>query len=288
MLAACCGSLGGASESLCTEVVSYGNGQDCSTELSQLQAGGECASPISGGPDGGGPTDAGPVVVIDSTTPPGPLSGTYKGYIESFMFPDGSDTVVMTLSFAPDGTITGTVFFGDSPPLAPPTDPDVGYPPGYTGMGPGAPLERFAFTIFKGTYTPPRLQLQIDPRELWKAWCELQTAIYPQYNGASDGGCGDLFGYGCLPNAGFSSGPEMCTWTSCQEPNPTPIDCGKLALCGGFAGPQGVCTCTATSCTVPLGASGGIAFDMQLASGVLDGSTTGIQGGPLNVHLTKQ
>jgi hypothetical protein len=41
----------------------------------------------------------------------------YTGYIESFMFPDGSDTIVFTLTFNDDGTVTGTVRFGTAPLL---------------------------------------------------------------------------------------------------------------------------------------------------------------------------
>ncbi|HEY8091570.1 MAG TPA: hypothetical protein VIF09_27080, partial [Polyangiaceae bacterium] len=128
-----------------------------------------------GGGDGG---NAG-----DDTGPEGgdgasPLSGTYKGYIESFKFPDGSDTVVMTLAFATDGTVTGTVFFGDGPALAPPTDSDVGYPPGLESQGqptlPDDLLEGFAFTVLTGKYPSPRLTLGVDPGELWKQWCGLQ------------------------------------------------------------------------------------------------------------------
>jgi hypothetical protein len=55
-----------------------------------------------------------------------PLSCVYAGYIESFQFPDGSDSVTLTLSFNVDGTVTGTVQFGSAPLLAPPTDPNVG------------------------------------------------------------------------------------------------------------------------------------------------------------------
>src|SRR5580698_3006030 len=54
---------------------------------------------------------------------PSSLSGSYSGYVESFMFPDGSDTLFFTLAFLDDGTVTGTVRFGNAPLLAPPTDP---------------------------------------------------------------------------------------------------------------------------------------------------------------------
>jgi len=245
-----------------------------------------------GGHDGGVVGSDGGVVGSDSGVPVGdaganPLSGTYKGYIQSFMFPDGSDTVLMNLTFASDGTVTGTVFFGAAPALAPPTDPSVGYPPGFpqTSTGPGL-LEGFDFTVLGGTYGAPRLQLRVQPVELWKKWCELQTMIYPVDNGSAGSGCGAVIGYGCLPNVATSQNGNNCSWTSCNQPTPTPIDCGKLLLCGQLTG--GACTCTATSCTVPLG-PGGISFDMQLASGALDGSSTGIMGTNVyTVHLTKQ
>jgi hypothetical protein len=237
----------------------------------------------------------------DATAPGNPLSGIYKGYIESFMFPDGSDTVAMTLMFGAGTTVTGTVFFGNAPVLAPPSDPNVGYPPGDNNPNVGSTslLEGFNFTVLQGTYTAPRLQLQVDPQELWQKWCQIQTTIYPRYNSAGGGGdsgpepvpeggppgCGALEGYGCLPSIGFSQGENGCTWGSCQQPGSTPVDCGKLQLCM-FGGP---CSCTATSCTVQVGPMGGLTFDMQLVGGALDGSTDGIGSqGVLNVHLTKQ
>jgi hypothetical protein len=246
-------------------------------------------SPGGNDADAGQPADAQAESDASATdAPANPLSGTYKGYIESFKFPDGSDTVVMTLTFASDGTVTGTVFFGDGPPLAPPTDPNVGYPPSAGGpMGPGgATIEGFDFTVIGGVYAAPRLTLQIQHSEIWKKWCEIQTMIYPKYNGESDGGCGNLLGYDCLPNAATMFGGSNCAWSSCDQPMWTPVDCGKLALC---AMPGGICKCTSTSCTIPVGPMGDISFDMQLMAGALNGSTTGLQGSPaLNVHLTRQ
>ncbi len=277
LLAAACGG----------SVVAAGPGDGGGDASHDGTAGGE-----SGGPSDGAPTGDG--TGADASSPL-PLSGTYVGYIESFSFPDGSDAVSMTLVFAGDGTVTGSITFGDGPPLPPPTDPDVGYPPGLVTT-PGMalpfepPVEGFAFTALQASYAAPRVRAQLDPREVWKQWCQLQTTIYPQYNGDSDGGCGALEGYGCLPNAGFGgledAGPDGgCGWYSCQQPW-TPIDCGKEALCLPNGSP---CTCTATSCTVVVGTTGAVSFDMQLASGHLDGSVTGIEASQvLNVHLTRQ
>ena len=246
-----------------------------------------CSGKESGDGSTGG--DTGPADTNGtSDTPSDGLSGTYKGYIESFKFPDGSDTVVMNLAFASGGTLSGTVVFGDATPLAPPTDPNVGYPPSYVaepGMPPsGGPIEGFAYTVLSGAVAGPRVTLQVQHTEVWKKWCELQTTIYPQYNGASDGSCGALLGYGCLPNVAFSGSPSGCTWSSCDHPTDTPVDCTKLTLCGL----AGVCKCTSTACTVPVGPAGDISFDMQLSGGALNGSTTGISGSVLNVHLTRQ
>ena len=115
-----------------------------------------------------------------------------------------------------------------------------------------------------------------------------QQTIYPVENGVSDGGCGALVGYGCLPNAATGGGTAGCQWMGCGQSTRTPIDCGKMALCAFERSP---CTCTATSCTVDVGNSGVglIALDMQLVAGSLDGSLTGLGGSnPLNVHLTRQ
>jgi hypothetical protein len=231
----------------------------------------------------------------NSTAQPTGPSGVYRGYVESFKFPDGSDSVALTLSFASDGTVTGTAYFGNALPLAPPTDPAATYPPGYgemfTGGGGSQVLEGFTFTVLAGTYSAPRLRFQVQPSELWKRWCELQTKIYPYYNGAVSG-CGDLLGYSCLPNGSTGGTATGCQVSPCYQSQPIPVDCGKLSLCQSGLGP---CTCTATSCTVQVGPNGSIAFDMQVAgSGSIDGSLTGIyEAGPVNsaghynVHFTR-
>src|SRR5580704_5011175 len=231
---------------------------------------------------------------FDATEAPdaSPLSCVYAGYIESFQFPDGSDSVTFNLSFNADGTVTGTVFLGNGPPLAPPMDPNVGYPPDVqmTGSFPDsftAPPTDFAFTILNGSYMAPRLQLQANTSELWKGWCELQTKIYPWYNATAGTGCGPFVQYACLPNGVTMGGGvgSMCSVTPCDAMQPIQVDCLKLQLCSL----SGVCTCTATSCTVPAVTMGNIVFDTQVAAGSINGSVTGLMGNQvLNVHLTRQ
>ncbi len=261
----------------------------CGGHTVDLGSSGDGGASSGDGSSGGG-SSGGSSGSSSGSTGSNPLSGTYKGYLESFMFPDGSDTVVMTLTFAAAGTVTGTIFFGDGPPLAPPTDPSVGYPPGFRDQGSTLPasalLEGFDFTILDGTYTAPRLQLGFDPGQLWTKWCELQTS-YPYCNcpNGSDGGCPSGSSYACLPNSATGQSGFTCNYTPCGDSMPMPIDCGRLALCDMQVV---ACTCTATGCTVPVPAVGGITFDMQLNAGALDGSETGISSSVLNVHLTKQ
>jgi hypothetical protein len=250
--------------------------------------------------DGGravGARDAG------ATATPGPsgASEVFKGYIENFRFPSGSDTVVMTLTFGSGGAVTGTVFFGDGPPLAPPTNPDVGYPPGVTFEVLPSP-EDFAYTVLEGKQATSRVTLQVNSRELEKKWCELQTVIYPSY--ATIGGpSGSMVvtSYSCSGSGGMvDMGPcENDVRSGGPDGGETfiPIDCGKLEVCS-----HDFCTCTATTCTVPLMGTTpqrGLAlttpdlgFDMQLVGNTLSGSVSGLPVGTpdgqlYNVHLTR-
>ena len=296
-----------------------GAGLGCGGKISGANGGGGGSGSSSGGSSGsssGGSADDGGILGDDAGNP---LSGTYKGYFQSFAFPDGTDTVVMTLTFAGDGTITGTVFFGNGPPLAPPTNPDVGYPPRYTGsvtpyiggVESTSLFEGVDFTVLSGTYAAPRVQLQIRSAQVWSEWCALQTS-YPWYDSdAPDGGCGGQFGsYLCVPpgltmcdghvgsQGCYLLGPTPVSFSACEinpvcQPGWAPIDCGKLDLCRGGLQTQ-VCTCTATGCSVPLDQGGDISFDMQLASGTLNGGETGMGSNgvdgleELNVILTRQ
>lgn len=217
-----------------------------------------------------------------------PLSGVYAGYIESFTFPDGTDTIVMNLTFASDGTVTGTVYFGTGAPIPPATNPEVGYPPGYTrDTADDSPslLEGFEFPVLQGSYAAPRLTLGLDPTQIWSQWCALQTPV-PIYNGGGqDGGCGAFIRYGCLPDLGIANSADGgCLSASCQQPEQTPVDCGKAALCQPVGSP---CTCTASACAVVPPSAPAVTFDMQVGSGTLDGSETGIGSQVFNVHFTK-
>ena len=105
--------------------------------------------------------------------PLGPMQ-SWTGWVENYQFPSGSDAI--KFSFAADSAdqIVGQVMFGGGPPLSPPTDPSVGYPPGCTDWSCGQ-IEGFSFSTVSGSFVSGRLRLAVDQNEIWKDWCALQT-----------------------------------------------------------------------------------------------------------------
>jgi hypothetical protein len=201
------------------------------------------------------------------------LVGTWTGYIENFTFPSGSDAIAITRTAQGSGYV-GSVAFGSAPSPAPPSDPDVGYPPGYdfSMLGGGmAPVEGFPFTLLDEAVSQPRIQFKAEPRELWKAWCELQTPVSWAPNAPSM--------YGCLPNCGTYYSDTSCKLVC--ETGETPVDCGKLGLCNmGMT-----CSCTATACTVEM--YGALSFDLFVDGEYAHGSVLGLPDGLRNVHLQR-
>ena len=185
--------------------------------------------------------------------------------------PDGSDRVRLTIAANGQGTFQ----VGNAALLPPPTDPNVGYPPGQP-----IPLE-VANTALSGGVLYPldgvqiqenRIQAGLKPNDYYGAWCALQTPYYilTGYTGSGAGGAGGssggdgglipTFGYSCVPGQGGTAAgtgaDQQClvqidsadgSWSD------QVVDCGKFALCI-----RGVCACTDTSCAaspvVPAGA----------------------------------
>jgi hypothetical protein len=242
-----------------------GNGCPC-------PVGHACPAPMCPPPNpdatGGGDLDV-------SVPPGGSLLGSFSGYFENFRFPSGSDNVAMTLALGADGmTVTGGVLFGQGPPPAPPTNPNVGWPPPNGLNASSIVIEGYDYLVIQGLLQGTRLTLQVLSDQPFGAWCQLQTMTYPWGGGS----------YRCVPNWGSSMGSE-CELTPPDGGAPLPIDCQKMAICQ-----NSICACTATGCTLaaPL-TSGDVHFDMQLTTGHLDGSTAGlVDTGNLLVHLMMQ
>jgi len=188
--------------------------------------------------------------------------GEWEGYIENVHFASGSDAIRMNITGGQADHIEGTVSFGSGAPPSPPTDPDVGYPEGlecgFSGVNDNLPFEGFEHTVISGTMSSARLQFALELREVWRAWCELQTPIADAVN---DGR------YMCLPNA--NSG--MLEDGTCHVAE-TPVDCCKLQLC--HSGSSG-CQCTVSGCTVPL-VEEGVHFDLKIDGDNADGTVVGL------------
>lgn len=219
--------------------------------------------------------------VTEQPSPTEPtLDGTWVGYFESYKLPSGSDRITLTLKTDATGAVTGTIVFGTSAPPPPPTNPNIGYPVGLKNSSRAIPFvgDGFPFTVLTGGTAYSRVLLTIEPRELWKAWCELQTSYLHDHSL-----------YGCLPPSDSYSCCGDC-WTADASGKRTPVDCGKVLLCEHAR----VCECRASGCTVPLTGShgpGGFTLDLKLTGDALDGSTSGPLGDELhlekNVHFTR-
>ncbi len=232
-----------------------------------------------------GSNDAGSMATRDSEAmllPLGPVpdaSGATKqvwiGHLVNHQFPDGSAALTMTLDFAPGGQVTGTVLLGDGALLRPPTDPNVGYPPGNQGVV--SLVEGFPYTILDGTLSGAHLSVQFSEYEVWTQWCALQKPYLVQpgtdAGPASDAGP-DI--YDCVPagapgvTVGF--GPMGCVMVDSDGAS-SPLDCGKLRLCGGL-GPT-VCQCSATACRVSTLPTPATSLDLVIARATADGTMTG-------------
>src|SRR5262249_54630472 len=132
--------------------------------------------------------------------------------------------------------ISGYVQFGGGPLLSEPTDPNIGYPPSAKPLSYQDAFEGFAYTILDDHLTETRLQFSIETSELFKKWCELQTAY--QWNAET---------YRCLPNDCTGQTETGCV-IGCPGAE-VPVDCRKLALCY-----SNVCQCSASGCTVAIDA----------------------------------
>jgi hypothetical protein len=214
---------------------------------------------------------SGPVSLGDGPPDGGqPATVAWTGYIENFHFDSGSDAIAIQItSMSPP--LTGTVLLGAGPELPPPSDPDVGYPPGFgqtEQSSANLPYEGFHFTITQGEVSADRIRFHIGQGEIWKDWCALQPPVL------IDGS--DPPRYDCLQNTSASMTGNTCM--AGEEP----IDCGKLVICRI----NHACVCTADSCTARKGRD--VSFDLALVTGGAHGSVEGLPSGDLhNVWLTE-
>jgi hypothetical protein len=200
------------------------------------------------------------------------------GHLVNRQFPDGSDALTLTLDFAPGGQVTGTLLLGDGALLQPPTDPNVGYPPGNQGIV--SLVEGFRYTILVGRLNGTHLTVQFSEYEVWTQWCALQTSYVVQQG--NDSGPAQYVGpdiYECVPappSGTIGFGPMGCSFGAAADAADSPIDCGKLKLCGGGGRP--VCECAASGCQVLSPPSPDTSLDLVLAHATADGTMSGELG----------
>jgi hypothetical protein len=169
-------------------------------------------------------------------------AASWEGYAEAYAFDGGSDAIRVVL----DENGAGTVDVGDAAPLPPP-DPDLGYPPASSNDPFHAPLPEaalfsgFSYTVLGAVVENRRLRFGLDPREIYKEWCELQTPILDEANSTPE-----EQRYACVPNWGFMGGASGCSQENPDTGEITPIDCGKLYLCEL----SNICNCTAEGCSL--------------------------------------
>jgi hypothetical protein len=233
-----------------------------------------CGAGFSVACSGGGAVNIGNTNVVGAQL--SDYAASWDGYAEAYTFtPDGSDRVRLTIAANGQGSLE----VGNQTLVAPPTDPNLGYPPGTED-----PKDTTTPPVWEGVLYPidgaqvqtNRIQVGIKPNDYYAAWCALQTPSAFAYQtspadggppglqvetlvpidagaGATDAASGTLY-FACPFSGGAESNPgtpdAMCVGENGQDL--FPVDCGKFYLCNMM-----VCACTATSCTSsPLVASG--------------------------------
>jgi hypothetical protein len=189
-------------------------------------------------------------------------AASWDGYAEAFTFPPSGSSDRVRLNIDANGQ--GTLQVGDGALLPPATDPTVAYPPGAVPDNSFLLNEGFAYPIYAAQIQENRIQLGINPYDLFSVWCSLQTS-FPFRGTIADGGpvgpdagnAGTSTFYNCVqhwPDTSAASGDGgslVCSLVNPNGPNEV-IDCSKLLLCGEWQ----VCQCAATGCVqtpVPAG-----------------------------------
>lgn len=233
-----------------------------------------------------------------------PLALTDDGSTPVYRFPSGSSQFVLDIGSGTDEygnpTLVGHITFGDGPPLAPATDPDVGYPVGFSyvdalSYAPGEllgnpdydlpPFEGFDYTFViahsasgsEGVQLPDGLlELTYGTNEPLGSWCALQTPI-PSENNPNFYSCQDFTNGG----GGYELNPDGTGASCALSPEPDASGCpenptiDELVECVDF-GPSvvsvncdkvflcggGFCECDSVACR-ERGAIGTEGFDAR-------------------------
>ena len=196
--------------------------------------------------------------------PPHPLVDVWAGRTARTEHAANTWVVIDIKAIAPDGTVEGTVRFGEpDEPLAPPfEDPDLPYPPGVTE--PDIRVMRYAYPLDARVDESGRTVTGIyPPLHVWDEWCEAQTSYfhigtsYEPYPWCMTGDESDDDGCYCEGRA--------------DEPR---VDCEWLALAKSE-----VCECDASGCVAP---EVELSVELALVGNQLEAEIVGLGPGTLD------
>ena len=240
----------------------------CALQRNDIDVGSNDAGRVEPGPDDTEACRNGPQL---------PIVGRWEGYIENFKLESGSDVLRVAVSSATSAQVCGKVTLGTAAPAVP-TDPNVGYPsvPWHQVEFDNRTLhltEGFPMTILEGSASSTRLRFAADWRELWKSWCQLQTAFLEPVSGR----------YLCVSSTSVTASPDGCFLPD-GTGEPVRVDCGKVALCI-----RGACACTQAGCSVQSAPV--LSFDFRISGDEASGSANiavSVPGSGIhNVYLTR-
>lgn len=210
------------------------------------------------------------------------LRGTWVGDLSGPAFLTHPKPVRLVI----DDNGQGTLLVGATP-LAPPTDPTVGYPP--EAQADAAEASGMLVHLYEGVeyalqnvvVTGQALQFQVDAFQAFEPWCRLQTPVWT-----------DVAQYRCRENWGGrvdrSDGQKRCFVMNPETGEEFEEDCLALSLCSISSSG---CHCTASECFASDAGDPAIAtFDLQLneAGTILEGEQSfAHERGPTTVQLTR-
>jgi len=206
-------------------------------------------------------------------------AAVWEGYAEAYTFADGSDKVRISL----DSLGNGTLQIGDSPALPIATDPNVAYPPGASNFASFASFSNlfpgFAYTVDTATIESARIRFTLNPWQVERDWCELQTTTYDSRSsgsggtggGGASGGSGGL-GVGDEVPPGYWVGPDSGGYGlsryRCTARTTANAD-ERFWICW-----LGVCSCDEQGCTNYAPPSGALATRVMLDAALANGGNS--------------
>jgi len=219
--------------------------------------------------DGSGEDDSGDGTVDEESTgaaeaPPHPLVDVWAGRTARTEHATNTWVTIDIKAVAADGTIEGTVQFGEpgEPPVPSFEDPDLPYPPGVTS--PDIRVLQYAYPITARTDESERTATgHYEPFHVWNEWCEAQTSYFHAGTRYEP--------YPLCPEGGESDDDDCFCQGGADRPR---YDCGWFALATSEA-----CECDADGCVAP---EVELTVELALVGNQLEAEIVGLGPGTLD------